>query len=405
MKKKLSITLASFASLATGIMTPLLSSCSTDAKLQITMEGSKWGYIISEVKPYYEYKLTLSNGFKKGDVLEMEIVNPSTPNKIKLHENPMLISGDDINSINVQIDPCSYDPGQEQFSVNFSLKISVKRAKNIIYLTQIDSLILDAVIPATNPNYYTYEDPDNKTILTGIDVSYHDELLKTGCLVIPETVKTIKSKAFAITPQTSTEMKEIYQSNRWLLLDYSVYDDTKTCSLETIENQAFFQNEYFKESLYIPKTVKRIGESAFCRCYNFTQIKFADNSEIAEIGNNAFQEVWSVVEPLEIPKNTTLTKLPRSFFVGANSQLILCKGIKISNNIQQTIAPVFRNFLKLEWIDLSDFDEVPAMWSTDTFGKKMPKTGVVYVKDETTKNQWQEFLKDDLPGWTYEIKN
>ena len=66
----------------------------------------------------------------------------------------------------------------------------------------------------------------------------------------------------------------------------------------------------------IPKSVKIIGDGAFKGCVNLKTIIFEDESQLKEIGPNAFSECVSL-ETIEIPKS--VTKIDASAFKGCKS--------------------------------------------------------------------------------------
>ena len=61
-------------------------------------------------------------------------------------------------------------------------------------------------------------------------------------------------------------------------------------------NGRAFNEEPSLESIYIPASVQKIGESAFWGCANLKTVTFDDGSLLTSIGNNAFQKCTSLEE-------------------------------------------------------------------------------------------------------------
>ena len=68
-----------------------------------------------------------------------------------------------------------------------------------------------------------------------------------------------------------------------------------------ISNEAFFGADEFTE-VFIPSTIKTIGENGFYRCEKMTDVHFAENSALESIGDYGFQRCFGLVS-VTFPKS------------------------------------------------------------------------------------------------------
>ncbi len=133
------------------------------------------------------------------------------------------------------------------------------------------------------------------TSVTGV------EGLFIGCKQIKEVTVAEGHENLAV----DSNMKMITSADgRSLLLLYTDYvgELTITDGVETIGANVF-ENQAGITSVFIPQSVKEIGNSAFSGCTGMTQLTFAENSFLAKIGEKAF--ALTSLETLEIPASVT----------------------------------------------------------------------------------------------------
>ena len=149
----------------------------------------------------------------------------------------------------------------------------------------------------------------------------------------------------------------------------------------TLPKQAFFAVPNITE-VFIPNTIKTIGNDAFYECEKMTDVHFAENSVLESIGNYAFQDCHSLVS-VTLPKSVKtlgeqvfdeLNNLESVVFEEGNelesigdgcfSQCPKLKTIKFAETSKfEELYHTFRYLDALEELDLPNSVESIAMYS------------------------------------------
>ncbi len=117
-------------------------------------------------------------------------------------------------------------------------------------------------------------------------------------------------------------------------------------NVSEIANEAFYLNHDI-ESMFVPATIKRIGDKAFFYAMNLHHIQFADNSQLEEIGVRAFSKCLGL-EVLEIP-DSIKTIGEYAFEICEN--LVSFSSAEISfTNLKTIPEGIFYNCKNLKWI-------------------------------------------------------
>lgn len=115
-------------------------------------------------------------------------------------------------------------------------------------------------------------------------------------VTLPKTVTMIGSYAFAECGTMTGEKKAATYTG---LTTLNLPNDTQ---LAQINSNAFLRC-YALRTFTFPKSVKLIGESAFKSCYSFTQFKCEAESQLASIGDSAFEQELPAVDKDALEKD------------------------------------------------------------------------------------------------------
>lgn len=171
-------------------------------------------------------------------------------------------------------------------------------------------ILLITLLVACGDNKQTLEKHLQFTeIEEGYEVSGYNKGLPAN-VVLPEAfrgkpVVKIAQDAFRASEIKSIRIPESYK----IIEDEAFLNSLKlkkvifstNSNLVEIGNNAFW-GTYSLKSITIPKSVEKIGELAFSKALNLKEINFEANSKLTEIGNAAFSETKSL-KTITIPKS------------------------------------------------------------------------------------------------------
>ena len=201
----------------------------------------------------------------------------------------------------------------------------------------------------TIEDYTFYSCTSLSSVSIGNGVTSIGEYAFSGCkkltsITIPNSVKSLESCAFEYCSSLSsviignglTSMGIFVFSDCTSLNSIKVdaantsYDSRNNCNaiIETTSNTLISGCK----NTIIPKSVTRIGHSAFCGCSNMTSINISNN--VASIGRYAFCDC-SGLTSINIPEN--VTKIERSAFSGCSS----LTSINIPENVTKIESSAF----------------------------------------------------------------
>lgn len=212
-------------------------------------------------------------------------------------------------------------------------------------------------IPLSNLNTEIVWIPErfcNKAVLTGLgseEVSDHDALR------IPDSIYEVKAEAFN---STFTKDSERLTIKNW------VYGSK--CTLEHIQDKAFYGCNAFEASLTFPDSLTYIGKQAFSGTSFIGELAITKNIEF--IGDSAFENCSSFTS-ISFQMDDDL---PDNLNIGERA---------------------FAGTVSVNKIDLTCYKSIPK-WATKEYGSKdifqgLAPNGTVYVK--TDRDAWEENLK------------
>ena len=199
--------------------------------------------------------------------------------------------------------------------------------------------------------------------------SWNEYVFNTGFegeLVIPNSVVSIGDYAF-------------YLCNNFYKLKFE--DGSK---LETIGSHAFAGYDWngaiymaFTGELIIPNSVTSIGNYAFEYCYDFTKLKFEENSKLQTIGSWTFAHCKGFSGELVIPKNVTSIKSYAFYNCEKITSLTFEEGSKLEN----IESSAFSNNKKLSTVT-SPATEAPTL-GNNVFSNISDSTRTLYYPEES----------------------
>ena len=151
--------------------------------------------------------------------------------------------------------------------------------------------------------------------LTEIKMNTFFDCPFTGTLEIPASVKKIGYGAFSNDDDTKRGKFEK------LILNEGIEEISvpmvSQWGADNYENHGSFADcNNLKGELKIPNTVTTIGNGAFQNCSGFTDLTFAEPSQLKIIGNQSFRECTGFTGKLNIPE--TVEKIEAGAFLGDN---------------------------------------------------------------------------------------
>ena len=132
----------------------------------------------------------------------------------------------------------------------------------------------------------------------------------------------------------------------------------------------------------IPKTIRKISTNTFYGCNKLSKIVFAENSQLTSIGIGAFKE--TSIESIELP--ATVTKIGNSAFSSCSN----LKSIKIPKNVNRIENDTFRYCNNLTNLQLPSTIEYIGYESISTSSMQTTSQGLVIVDayDDTSVKYW-----------------
>ena len=228
--------------------------------------------------------------------------------------------------------------------------------------TAIQSIELPAgIVRLGSTDYiasYTFKDCTQLSSVTFLgDLVALNSHAFSGCtalksFTIPETVTVIGSYVFEGSGLESIEipagLRSLYVTSTSINSSGYTFRNCKSLKtvilhegLECINTKAFNGCEAL-ETIVIPSTVKEIGNNAFQDCINLKTVIFAENSQLEEIGSQAF--MGSGLESIVIPDS--VKTLGKQVFIDC-AQL---KSVKLSESLAEIPEKAFMNCVALEGI-------------------------------------------------------
>lgn len=228
--------------------------------------------------------------------------------------------------------------------------------------TAIQSIVLPAgIVRLGSTDYiasYTFKDCTQLSSVTflGKLVALNSNAF-SGCtalksFTIPETVTIIGSNVFEESGLETIEipagLRSLYVTATSIDMSGATFRNCKSLKtvilhegLECINTNSFNGCEAL-ETIVIPSTVKEIGNNAFQDCINLKTVIFAENSQLEEIGSQAF--MGSGLESFVMPD--TIKTLGKQVFADC-AQL---KSVELSESLTEIPERAFLNCVALEGI-------------------------------------------------------
>ena len=166
--------------------------------------------------------------------------------------------------------------------------------------------------------------------------------------VVIESLPTLSKLAFISNGDGTYSVKGKDRNIAGKLKIPSTYGDgAEEGAVTTVSEDAFFAVENITE-VFIPSSVKTIGNDAFYKCGKMTDIHFAENSVLESIGDTAFQACHSLVS-VTIPKS--VKTLGEVFYELNNLESVV---FEEGNELENLGRGCFNNCPKLKTIKFTE---------------------------------------------------